>query len=105
MLLQDIKAAAEKLTGLGRPHKVVPRPRQPHLFHFADDGQTPNNPHFPLTLYRSPVRLTPDYDPAALFETLFASHGWRDSWRDGIYPFLQRTLRCIKISDDFRRHV
>jgi uncharacterized protein YjlB len=88
MLLEDIKAMGEKLTGYRRPGKVSPRPRKAHLFRFADDGQTPNNPHFPLTLYRSPVRLDPDYDPATLFETLFAAHGWHDSWRDGIYDFL-----------------
>jgi uncharacterized protein YjlB len=57
------------------------------LFHFGNDGQTPNNPHFPLLIYRSPVRLDPACDPAAIFESLFAAHGWGDGWRDGIYDF------------------
>jgi uncharacterized protein YjlB len=87
MLLEDIKAAGEKITGLARPGRVVPRKRKPHAFHFRDDGQTPNNPHFPLLIYRSPVRLDPDFDSAAIFETLFAAHGWRGGWRDGIYDF------------------
>ena len=39
-------------------------------------------------LYRSPVRLDPAFDPAALFESLFAAHGWPDGWRDGIYDFI-----------------
>jgi uncharacterized protein YjlB len=86
-ILEDLKAAGERLTGVGRPAKVVPRARKPHLYRFADDGRTPNNPRLPLILYRSPVRFDA-HDPAALFEVLFASHGWRDSWRDGIYPFL-----------------
>ncbi|MGE3866759.1 MAG: cupin, partial [Hyphomonadaceae bacterium] len=63
------------------------RPRKPNLFAFADDGETPNNPRCPLILYRSPVRLPEDADPAAVFETLFAAIGWKDSWRDGYYPY------------------
>ena len=87
MLLEDLKAAGEKITGLAKPGNVIPRKRQPHTFRFRDDGQTPNNPHFPLLIYRSPVRLDPACDPAAIFETLFAAHGWTDGWRNGIYDF------------------
>jgi uncharacterized protein YjlB len=87
MAFEDVKAIAEKLTGLGRPRRVVLRIRKPHAFHFRDDGETPNNPRFPMILYRSPVKLDPDYDPAALFETLFAAHDWGKSCRDGIYDF------------------
>jgi uncharacterized protein YjlB len=85
MLLEDVKAAGERLTGIGRARKIVPRARKPHAFFFQDDGETPNNPHFPMILYRSPVRLTGD--AATLFEDLFAAHGWDRSWRDSIYPF------------------
>ncbi|HWC64031.1 MAG TPA: hypothetical protein VG501_10445 [Rhizomicrobium sp.] len=87
MLLEDLKSLGERMTGIGRPERVVPLKRKPHLFRFEDDGETPNNPHLPLILYRSPVRLDPDFDPAALFEALFAAHGWGKSWRDGIYDF------------------
>jgi uncharacterized protein YjlB len=31
------------------------------------------------------VRLPADLDPAAVFEDLFESNRWGDSWRDGIY--------------------
>jgi uncharacterized protein YjlB len=41
-----------------------------------------------MILYRSPVRLPDRFDPAAIFEELFASNGWEDSWRDGMYDFL-----------------
>jgi hypothetical protein len=37
---------------------------------------------------RSPVDLRGAFDPAAIFEGLFASHGWKDSWLDGVYDFL-----------------
>jgi uncharacterized protein YjlB len=86
-LLEGLKSAAEKISGIGRPEKVNPVKRKPLLVKLADDGQTPNNPHFPLLIYRSPVRLDPDLDPAAIFEKLFADHGWKKSWRDSIYDF------------------
>src|SRR6478672_8003048 len=85
--LEDAKVLAERLTGIGRPRKVVPRQRKPQAFHFKDDGETPNNPRLPLLLYRSPVSLTDALDPAAVFEVLFAANGWKPSWRDGIYPY------------------
>src|SRR5579885_2835809 len=87
MWTETVKAAAEKISGIKRPDKVMPRTRKAHAFRFADDGKTPNNPRFPMILYRSPVRLDPAFDPAAMFEVLFASHGWTSSWRDGIYDF------------------
>jgi uncharacterized protein YjlB len=32
--------------------------------------------------------LDDGYDPAAIFEELFAKNGWGKSWRNGIYDFL-----------------
>jgi uncharacterized protein YjlB len=88
---QDVKGAAERLTGFGRPGAEevtrAVRPRKANSFRFDDDGIIPNNPKLPLILYRSPVRLRGDFDPAALFEDLFRSNGWADGWRDGIYDF------------------
>ncbi|MEI9995561.1 MAG: cupin domain-containing protein [Rhizomicrobium sp.] len=63
------------------------RERQPRTFRFRDDGEVPNSP-WPLLVYRSAVRLDGDYDPAAIFEALFAHNGWRGSWRDGMYDWL-----------------
>lgn len=90
MLLEDLKKGAEIVTGIKRPDWVdVPtRPRKANLYSFEDDGETPNNPRFPLVHYRSAVVLDPAYDPAAMFEVLFAYYGWVDQWRDGIYPYL-----------------
>jgi uncharacterized protein YjlB len=55
---------------------------------FEDDGETPNNPRLPLVVYRAAVNLAGAQDPAAPFERAFAKHGWSDSWRNGIHPFL-----------------
>jgi uncharacterized protein YjlB len=90
-LIEDSKSYAERLTGIGRPDEddVTNCVRAPkaNAYAFADDRETPNNPKLPLIHYRSPVRLDGDFDPAAIFEVLFASNGWKDSWRDGIYDF------------------
>ena len=58
----------------------------PIQFRFADDGSVPNNPQFPFLVYKSVVALGGASDPAAVFERLFAAHGWGRSWRNGIYP-------------------
>ncbi len=91
-VVEELKRIVEKLTGIGRParDKVerLVRPRKPELFRFRDDGETPNNSRLPLMVYRAAVRLDHGYDPAAVFEEIFARHGWRDSWRDGVYDFL-----------------
>ena len=89
-IVEDIKHVAEVLTGLGRPARrnILLRNRKPHPYQFRDDGETPNNPRCPLILYRSPVVLDTRSDPSAIFEVLFDTNGWRDSWRDGMYDFL-----------------
>ena len=91
-MLEQAKWMVEKMTGIGRPRRTdlaeLVRPRKPQGYHFLDDGQTPNNRHFSLLLYRSPVALPAAYDPAAIFEDLFAANDWRHSWRNGIYDFL-----------------
>ena len=90
-ILEDIKRIAEKVTGIGRPPRSkldrLVRLRPPKLYRFRDDGRIPNNPELPLVLYRDAVRLDRGYDPAAVLEETFARNGWRDAWRDGVYPF------------------
>jgi uncharacterized protein YjlB len=71
---------SDELTGL-----IV---RNPERIMFADDGETPNNPTFPLVLYRAAVPLPAGADPAAIFERLFTQNGWQDGWRNGIFDFL-----------------
>ena len=48
---------------------------------FADDGRFPNSV-LPLLVYRAAL----DPEPAAM-ERVFASHGWSNSWRNGIFRY------------------
>jgi uncharacterized protein YjlB len=51
---------------------------------FDRDGGIPNSV-MPLVVYRRALDTTGD--AARNFEALFASHGWSNSWRDGIFDF------------------
>lgn len=65
------------------------RQRKPMAIVFNDDGIVPNNPKFPLLVYRGAVALgTRQFDPATIIDTLFESHGWGRSWRDTVYDFV-----------------
>lgn len=107
-ILEDVKRTIERVTGYGRPARLaissLLRARKPNHFRFRDDGKTPNNPRFPLILYRSPISLDPAYDPAAIFEELFAINGWKDSWRDSIYGFLHFHTRTHEVLGIARGH-
>jgi uncharacterized protein YjlB len=112
-VVQELKRIVEKLTGFGRPGRRElarrTQARAPQIFHFRDDGETPNN-RLPLVVYRGALKLDEAYDPAAVFEETFAHHGWREAWRDGIYGFLHFHSathepagighRCVTASDD-----
>src|SRR3569832_652948 len=105
-LLEDLKKGAEIVTGIKRPDwvaVVTPR-RKANNYRFRDDGETPNNPHFPLIHYRSAVVLDPDYDPAAMFEVLFKHYGWVGQWRDGIYPYLHFHTKTHEVLGIARGH-
>jgi len=90
-LLEDAKALAEHVTGVSTPKPgalaALIRPSKPRTFRFRTDGETPNN-RWPLLVYRAPVKLDDAYDPAAIFETLFARNGWKGAWRDSMYDWL-----------------
>jgi uncharacterized protein YjlB len=63
--------------------------RKPLSIRFADDGIVPNNPRFPLLLYRRAVSLdSTSFEPATVIDTLFESNGWARSWRDTVYDFV-----------------
>jgi uncharacterized protein YjlB len=87
-------------TGLARPNRdqlgKLVRLRKAQLFRFKDDGIIPNHPRWPLIIYRSAVRREDAFDPAAVFEDLFESNGWGDSWRDGIYAMFTITRASMK---------
>jgi uncharacterized protein YjlB len=99
-ILEDAKRALERLTGYRRPKRreldTLLRARTPRTFKFKNDGRTPNNPA-PVILYRTPVSLPARFDPAAVFEELFAAHGWRDSWRNGMYDYLHFHTRTHEV--------
>lgn len=88
-LLENAKRFAEKTTGWRRPEdpKLLLRDRKPRTFKFKDDGLIPNHPKWPFVLYKSVIRLPKSLDPAAVFEELFETNGWGNSWRDGIYNY------------------
>jgi len=92
MLLEDIRKASENLTGIGRPRPAQARgrvrSRKANAWMFRDDGLVPNNPNWPVLQYRGAVDLKHAADPAAVFEVLFAAHGWQESWRDAVYDYL-----------------
>ena len=92
MLLEDIRKTGERLTGLARPTprqaRALVRARKAWAWRFRDDGLVPNNPRWPALHYRGAVDLEAASDPAAVFEVLFAAHGWKESWRDTVYDYL-----------------
>jgi uncharacterized protein YjlB len=54
-----------------------------------------------VVIYRSPVALHPQYDPAAVFEVLFGKNKWGDSWRATMYGynhFHTGTHECLGIA-------
>lgn len=61
---------------------------EPETFLFQDDGRTPNNPAFPVLLYRDAVAFPQELDPAEMLEKIFAGNGWGSGWRNGIFDFL-----------------
>ena len=89
--VEQVKKRIEAVTGYGRPDrrevKRLVRIRKPHLYRFADDGHTPNNRRWPMIVYRGAIALPPEFDPAGIFEMLFESNRWGESWRDGMYSF------------------
>jgi uncharacterized protein YjlB len=90
-LLEEVKLLAERITGKSRPNprdlRMLVRRRPARKSQFRDDGATPNS-RWPLVIYRSAVKLDTRYDPAAIFEELFALNGWKGSWRDAMYDWL-----------------
>jgi uncharacterized protein YjlB len=100
-IVENVKRAAERLTGWSRPAKDdltrLVRTRKPATFRFKDEGLIPNHPRWPLVIYRGAVKLPGDFDPAAVFEDLFASNGWGDSWRDGVYDYVHYHSRIHEV--------
>ena len=73
------------------------RDRKAKTFQFKDDGVVPNDPHWPLIVYRSVVNLPTNLDPAAIFEDVFERNGWGNSWRNGIYDYVHYHSRIHEV--------
>jgi uncharacterized protein YjlB len=91
-LKDQIKNYAKKLVE-NRPGSSalsgMVRVRKPLALTFRDDGIVPNNPSFPLLVYRGAVVLsTRSFDPATVIDTLFETNAWGRSWRDTVYDFV-----------------
>lgn len=90
-VIETMKQKLEGLTGIGRPSADEARgllcDRAPETLHFLDDGAVPNNP-LPFLVYRSVIKLDGRFDPASVFEVLFAHNSWGRSWRNGIYDYV-----------------
>jgi uncharacterized protein YjlB len=107
-VVETLKKITEKATGWARPGqdalgKLI-RARKPQTYRFKDDGIIPNHPRWPLVIYRGPVRLAEAFDPAALFEELFESNGWGDTWRNGIYDYVHYHSRIHEVLGIARGH-
>ena len=107
-VLEGVKEGIEKVTGWKHPSRgdlcnAVKR-RKPNSFYFKDDGVVPNNPKLPLILYHGPVSLADDFDPAAVFEELFAGNSWRNSWRNGVYDYVHYHSRAHEVLGVARGH-
>ena len=94
--MEDVKASVQRVSGWRRPSadqlaRLVQFPRIA-TFRFRDDGFVPNSPLWPVVVYRSAVKLPRSLDPAAVWEALFESNGWGDTWRKG-YTIISITTR------------
>jgi uncharacterized protein YjlB len=100
-ILESLKKAAEKATGVARPSRDqiddLIRIRKANVTKFKDDGVIPNNSRWPLVLYRGAVALPADLDPAAIMEDLFGGNGWGESWRNGIYDYVHYHSRIHEV--------
>ena len=50
-----------------------------------------------MILYRGPISLPGNLDPAAIMEDLFEKNGWGDSWRNGIYDYVHYHSRIHEV--------
>ena len=101
-----VETVSERLHGNAapKPSDLAVQDRKANAFILKDDGETPNNPRYPVILYRSPLRLSDGVDPAALFEQLFDRNGWQPAWRDGIYDFNHFHTGCHEVLGIARGH-
>jgi len=77
--------------------KLVRSPKMKAIL-FKDDGVVPNNPRFPLIVYRGAIALRQTaFDPATIIDSVFESNGWGQSWRDTVYDFVHYHSQIHKV--------
>jgi uncharacterized protein YjlB len=54
---------------------------------FADDGDVPNHPRWPMIIYAQAIAPGTLQKSEYAFDQLFERNGWPAAWRNGIYPF------------------
>jgi uncharacterized protein YjlB len=90
-VIEPIKRVAEKATGIGVPaiEEAIAcvSPCRPLRMKFRDDGYIPNNPKFPLLLFRKALRFNGKHDPAAVIEQVLSQWVGR-RLENGIYDFV-----------------
>lgn len=100
-LLENAKRSLERLTGWRTPTAeqlgALVQSSKPLSLRFKDDGFIPNNPYWPFVLYRSAIKLPRRLDSAAVWETVFESNGWGDTWRGEIYDYLHYHSRIHEV--------
>lgn len=53
---------------------------------FEDDGVFPNNPQYPLLVYKGALFLHPD-DDVSVVKQVFEHNNWTNVWQNGIYDY------------------
>src|SRR4051794_31639164 len=100
-LTEDLKSKAERLTGYRRPTRdrlaKLVRSSRPVARLFRDAGFVPNHPRWPFVLYRGALSLPRSLDPAAVWEALFESNRWGDTWRGEVYDYLHYHSRIHEV--------
>jgi len=100
-ILESLKRTIKQVTGWRRPTARQVRGRvirrKPKTFLFRDDGSIPNNPDMPFVVFPAAVRVDTAGDPAAIFEQMFESNGWGDTWRNGIYDYVHYHSRIHEV--------
>src|ERR1051326_2290463 len=89
----DNRAYEDRAAGSGRHARsgqaMTPQLTiEPETYAFADDGSVPNNPRLPFLIYRGAIDLKGSPNPEELVERTFATHGWGEMWRNGVYPYV-----------------
>lgn len=76
-------------------------------FVFADAGAFPNNPKLPVLVYKRVAASAPGGDAeklAAWFEHTWPQHGWKPTWRWGVYDFPHYHSTAHEVIGVYRGH-